>query len=68
MKKGWKIILVIVLVVIFIGALCIGVGMLTGSDSARIYSVLDEELSLTEAYNTYSDYAVSVGQAVMFTE
>lgn len=41
MKKGWKIILIIVLVAVALGGICIGVGSITGADWARIYSVLD---------------------------
>ena len=36
MKTGWRIILTIVVLVILLGAICFGVGLLTGADSARI--------------------------------
>ena len=52
MKKGWNIILMVVLAVVVLGAVCMGVGFITGADTARIYSVLDDKYSLT----LYSDY------------
>ncbi len=41
MKKAWSIILVIVFGAILCGAICIGVGYITGADMARITSVLE---------------------------
>ena len=43
---------VVVLAVVVLGAVCMGVGFITGADTARIYSVLDDKYSLT----LYSDY------------
>ena len=45
MKKGWNIILVIVVICIAIGAVCAGVGVLTGADFDRIGSVLEEYIA-----------------------
>ena len=42
MKKGWRIILGIVLVAVIFGGLCCGVGVLTGADRERIIMNLDE--------------------------
>ena len=36
MKKGWRVILVIVAICIAFGAVCAGVGTLTGADTDRI--------------------------------
>ena len=47
MKNGWRIILAIVLVVILFGGVCLGVGIMTGSDMSRIYTVLDKQFNLT---------------------
>ncbi len=41
MKKAWSVILVIVFAVFLCGAICIGVGYITGADMARITSVLE---------------------------
>ena len=41
MKKAWSVILVIVFAVFLCGAICIGVGYITGADLSRITAVLD---------------------------
>ena len=41
MKKGWRIVLVLFLVLVLLGAAALLVGYLTGADVPRIYSVLD---------------------------
>ncbi len=45
MKKGWNIILVIVVICIAIGAVSAGVGVLTGADFERIGSALEENIA-----------------------
>ena len=45
MRKGWKIILVIVAVCIAFGIVSAGVGTLTGADPQRIGSVLEERIA-----------------------
>lgn len=45
MKKGWNIILVIVVICIAIGAVSAGVGVLTGADFERIGSTLEENIA-----------------------
>lgn len=52
MKKGWYIVLVIVFVALLLGAVCVGVGYITGADSARIFAVLDNKYNIT----LYRDY------------
>lgn len=56
MKKGWYIILVIVLAALLLGAVCVGVGFITGADTARIYSVLDDKYNIT----LYRDYVTQM--------
>ena len=56
MRKGWKIVLIVVVVAILLGALCIGVGVMTGADTTRIYSVLDERYHI----DMYWQYAQDV--------
>ena len=46
MKKGWQIVFTIVMIVILIGGVSFGVGMITGAQFNRIYSVLDSQYSL----------------------
>ena len=36
MKSGWKIILIVVVIAILLGAVCMGVGAMTGADFTRI--------------------------------
>ena len=50
MKNGWRIVLVIVLVAILFGGICLGVGIMTGADMSRIYTVLDKQFNLTGLY------------------
>lgn len=50
MRNGWRIILVIVLVAILFGGICLGVGIMTGADMSRIYTVLDKQFNLTGLY------------------
>ncbi len=56
MKKGWRIVGVIVLVAVLLGAVAVGVGLMTGADSVRIYSVLDNRYHIT----MYYEYAQQV--------
>ena len=51
MKKGWRIVIIIVLVALLLGAVSVGVGMMTGADSVRIFSILDDRYNITMYYN-----------------
>lgn len=61
MKKAWKIVLIAVLTVIVLGAICTGVGVLTGANVNVIYSVLDERYHVA----MYWDYAKQVVAALV---
>ncbi len=52
MKKGWRIVLVIFLILLLLGAAALLVGYLTGADVSRIYSVLDNRYHF-EAWSSY---------------
>lgn len=52
MKSGWKIILLVVLIAILLGAVCMGVGMMTGADFTRIWVTLDDKYHV-EMYYQY---------------
>ena len=41
MKKGWRIVLLLVAICIAFGAVCAGVGVLTGADTDRIGSIIE---------------------------
>ena len=41
MKKGWRVIPIIVAICIAFGAVCAGVGVLTGADTERIGAIIE---------------------------
>lgn len=51
MAKGWKIVTAISFAAIVLGAVFIGVGLLTGAEFERIISTLDQRYQLTMYYN-----------------
>ncbi len=62
MKKVWKAVGVLALIMVILGAILIGVGFVTGADTSRIYSVLDNQYLLTDkidwlsqVFDLYSD-------------
>ena len=65
MKKGWRIILGIVLVAVIFGGLCCGVGVLTGADSERIIMNLDEHYQVMTYINTYTSYVTGLFQKLI---
>lgn len=64
MKKGWSVILTIVLVAILLGAVAIIVGYLTGGSADRIYSTLDARYHLAELQRVYGEYVSDLFSAV----
>lgn len=63
MKKGWKIVMAIVLIVIVIGIVGVGVGVLTGAEYTRIYSVLDDQYRIDMWLNYFAEVAAAVQAA-----
>ena len=61
MKKAWKVVIVIVLIIVLVGAICAGVGMLAGGNLNRIYAELDSQYSITQIYNLLTDTFFSTG-------
>ncbi len=59
MNKGWKIIGGIVLVLILLGAICIGVGFMTGGDVVDIYSTLNIRYNLSGYWELWSEWAMT---------
>ena len=53
MKTGWRIVLVIVVIMIALGAICAGVGALTGADTQRVGAVFQREIE--SRYNVDPD-------------
>lgn len=52
MNKVGRVVMIIVLIAILAGAVCVGVGMMTGGEWDRIYSELDDAYHL-DAYVHY---------------
>ena len=48
MKKAGRVILI---------AVCVGVGLMTGADTARIYSALDDRYNIAAYQEAYVQYA-----------
>ena len=65
MKKGWTVVITIVLVAILLGTVSIVVGHLTGGSLDRIYSVLDARYHLAELQQAYTQYASDVVDAIV---
>lgn len=55
MRKGWQIIIAVVLLLAILGAVCIGVGFITGAETSRIYAIFDDKYSIS----LYYDYIVN---------
>ena len=53
MKSGWKIILIVVVIAILLGAICIGVGAMTGADFSRIWATLDNRYHVDKYYQYF---------------
>ena len=60
MKKAWSVILVIVFGALLCGAICVGVGYITGADLGRISAVLENSAvySYIQLLLRYWDQAV----------
>ena len=56
MKKGWKFVGILFVVVLLLGALCLGVGFLTGGDAERIFQVADSSLHITDSIENYREF------------
>ncbi len=55
MKRGWQIIIAVVLLLAVLGAVCMGVGFITGADTNRIFAIFDDKYSIS----LYHDYIVN---------
>lgn len=59
MRKMWRVIVSIVLILILIGIIAVTVGFLTGADSARIYQAAESN-NLINLVVRYYEWAVQV--------
>ena len=55
MKSGWKIILIVVVIAILLGAVCMGVGAMTGADFTRIWATLDNRYHVDMYYQYFTE-------------
>jgi len=60
MKKGWRIVGSIVLILVLLGAVCVGVGFMTGGDVEDIAYTLNARYNLSGIWDAYSQWAVTV--------
>ena len=67
MKKGWRIITIIVLVAIVLGAVGIGVGVATGGSFPRIYEILDDRYHINAYRDAYVPYISQITNLVIET-
>ncbi len=59
MSKGWRVIGTIVVILALLGAICIGVGFITGGDIGDIYSTLNVRYNLIGHWEQYSNWALT---------
>ena len=64
MKKAGRAIGIVVLVALLLGAVCVGVGFMTGADVMRVYTTLDQRYQLSAYQEAYTQYAGEVFGAV----
>ena len=65
MSKGWRIIGALVLVMVLLGAICIGVGFMTGGDVVEVYSNLNTRYNLSGYWEQYSRWAVDSAKSIV---
>lgn len=56
MKKSWGFVMIIVLAFLILGAVCMGVGLLTGAEFGRIFEVADHEYHVREVISTVRQF------------
>ena len=47
MKKGWQIIIAVVSIMVLLGGICMGVGFITGAETDRIFTVMDNRYNIS---------------------
>ncbi len=56
MSKGWRIIGGLVLMLLLLGAICIGVGFMTGGDIVEVYSSLNDKYQLSSYWDRRTEF------------
>ena len=60
MKNGWRVIFGIALTAVIFGAVCCGVGLLTGADINRIMLNVNEQFQVMDYVNTYLGHVQNI--------
>ena len=62
MKKGWRVIIIIVLVAVLLGGVSLAVGFMTGAETTRIMDTLDARYNINMwidwFYQVYGEIAL----------
>lgn len=61
MSSAWKTVGTIVLIVIFFGAVLCGIGFITGADTARIFSVIENHYLVNATYQ----WIINIAQQII---
>ena len=64
MSKGWRIIGGLVLMMLLLGAICIGVGFMTGGHIVEVYSSLNDKYQLSSYWDRRVEFVEWGVQAV----
>ena len=59
MNKAGRVILIVVLAAVLLGAVCVGVGLMTGGDVEDILLSLNSRYNLEGYWSAYSQWAVT---------
>lgn len=58
MRKAWQIVITVVLIVVLIGAVSVGVGLITGANMDRVFNVLDQQYNLSIYYEYITEQLI----------
>ena len=56
MSKAWRVVITIVLIAVLFATVCVGVGLLTGANFSRVYSVFNSRYNVEENYSVYYNW------------
>ena len=56
MSKAWRVVITIVLIAVLFATVCVGVGLLTGANFSRVYSVFNSRYNVEANYSTYYNW------------
>ena len=65
MKKIWSFLWIIIVILLFLGIVCAGVGFLTGAEFDRIFDVIDKEYDVVKTATAYYESFQSFFQSII---